>query len=134
VDVRGVLCGIVTSLDVLRAVRPSAGLEIAGVGSLPSRRVGSVMRPGVITLEPTDPILAVVDLVVDTRFHVLPVVRRDARGPVLIGVVPQRLLLSKLFALSRPNQTRQRSRVARPAQSPVKQTITGGNGTASARI
>jgi CBS domain-containing protein len=133
VDVRGVLCGIVTSLDVLRAVRPSARLDIAEMRSLPSRRVGSVMRPGVITLEPTDPICAAVDLMVDTRFHMLPVVRRDARGPVLIGVVPQRLLLSKLLALSRSSQARQRARVARPAQLRVKQIVTENNGAGSAR-
>jgi hypothetical protein len=76
------------------------------------------MRPGVITLEPTDPIVAALDLMIDTRFHMLPVVKRGAQSPILIGVVPQRLLLSKLLATSR--------RLPRPAISRAdRRTLAG---------
>jgi CBS-domain-containing membrane protein len=104
-DGNGVLRGIVTSLDLLRLVRPDASLGMPGMRSLPARRVESVMRPGVITLEPGDPVVAAVDLMVETRLHMVPVVKRDAAGPILIGVVRQRLLLSKMLRLFHSRET-----------------------------
>lgn len=97
VDDEGLLCGIVTSLDLLRAVRPNERLAIPGPRSLAARRVESVMRPGVITLEPTDPIAGAIDLMVETRFHVLPVVKRGREGRIVVGIVHQRNLLRGLF-------------------------------------
>lgn len=101
VDDEGLLCGIVTSLDLLRAVRPDQRHEIPSARSLAARRVESLMRPGVITVEPTDPIAAAIDLMVETRFHVLPVVTRGREGRVVVGVVHQRDLLRGLFGSPR---------------------------------
>jgi len=93
-DAAGMLCGIVTALDVLRLFQ--AGARGPTMRSLLSRRVGTIMRPGVITVEASDPIPAAVDVMVETRFHSLPVVRRKERGPVLVGVLHQRELVAKL--------------------------------------
>lgn len=97
IDAGGILRGIVTPLDLLRAFRPDQGLEMPGAEAFSSRTVETIMRPGVITLEPSDPIPAAVDLMVETRFHALPVVHRQPQGPVLIGMVGQRDLLSTLL-------------------------------------
>jgi len=105
-DAEGVLRGIVTTLDVLRLLQ-SGRRSGASTRVLISRRVETVMHPGVITLEATDPILAAVDLMLETRFHALPVVRREERGPVLVGVVYQRELLTRLVQSSPlPGSTR----------------------------
>lgn len=96
VDAEGYLCGIVTMLDLLRASRPDERMRLPGPEELLSRTVETIMRPGVITLEPADPVPVVVDLMVETRFHALPVVHRQAGGPRLVGMVEQQDLLGTL--------------------------------------
>ena len=103
-DAEGLLCGVVSAVDLLRVLRPDAAVATASPRALSARSIGSVMRPGVITVEPGDPILAAVDLMVETRFHMLPVVRRGTRGPVLVGVVEQRDVLGALWAPARPRR------------------------------
>jgi CBS domain-containing protein len=110
VDSEGFLCGIVTPLDLLRALRPDPTLRAPRRGAALLRTVETIMRPGVYTLEPADPLAAAIDLMLETRFHVLPVVRRDPRGPVLVGVVRQRDLVS---ALLRPQAGRPAERSRR---------------------
>jgi CBS domain-containing protein len=85
----GELCGMVSRVDLLRALRPSRELH-----ALPSEEVGrlpvrEVMRCGVVTVEPEDPLVAAVDLFVDTRLHALPVVRRGGGRPVVVGIITQ---------------------------------------------
>jgi CBS domain-containing protein len=100
-DAEGLLCGVVSAVDLLRVLRPDAAVATASPRAVSARSIGSVMRPGVITVEPGDPILAAADLMVETRFHMLPVVQRGTRGPVLVGVVEQRDVLSALWAPAR---------------------------------
>lgn len=86
---QGELRGMISRVDLLRALRPTRELrlvEAEEVGRLPVR---DLMRRGVVTVEPGDPLVAAVDLFVDSRLHVLPVVRRGAGQPVVIGVVTQ---------------------------------------------
>lgn len=89
VSEQGELCGMVSRVDLLRALRPSRELRVMSgeeAGRLPVR---DVMRCGVVTVEPDDPLVAAVDLFVDTRLHALPVVRRGPGRPVLVGIVTQ---------------------------------------------
>jgi CBS domain-containing membrane protein len=85
----GELRGMVSRVDLLRALRPSRELEVFGAEAVGKVPVREVMRRGVVTVEAEDPIVAAVDLFVDTRLHALPVVRRGAGPPVVIGVVTQ---------------------------------------------
>jgi CBS domain-containing protein len=101
IDTEGLLCGVVSAVDLLRALRPDPTLGTARPRAVSTRSIESVMRPGVITVEPGDPILAAADLMVETRFHMLPVVQRGSRGPVLVGVVEQRDVLGALWAPAR---------------------------------
>jgi signal-transduction protein with cAMP-binding, CBS, and nucleotidyltransferase domain len=91
VDATGVLRGLVTMLDLLRAIPRGEA------GTLPQAQapqtVETVMRPGVITLEEGDRLEAALDLLLETRFHALPVVRRYGHGPELVGMLEQRDLL-----------------------------------------
>ncbi|HEY7505933.1 MAG TPA: CBS domain-containing protein [Gemmatimonadales bacterium] len=93
VDSAGALCGIVTVLDLLRAFRPEGAASASLPRGFASRTVETVMRPGVITLEPTDLLLDALDLLVESRFHALPVVRRYPHGPELVGILEQGDLL-----------------------------------------
>jgi CBS-domain-containing membrane protein len=96
VDSAGTLCGIVTMLDLLRAAAPGEGTPAPSRRSIASRTLETVMRPGVITLEAGDLVGAALDLLIETRFHALPVVRRYGYGPVLVGMLEQRDLLPML--------------------------------------
>jgi CBS domain-containing protein len=93
VDSAGTLCGIVTMLDLLRAAAPREGVPAPSARSVSSRTLETVMRPGVITLEASDTVGAALDLLIETRFHALPVVRRYGHGPELIGMLEQRDLV-----------------------------------------
>jgi CBS-domain-containing membrane protein len=96
VDSAGTLCGIVTMLDLLRAAAPGEGTHGPSPRAFASRTLETVMRPGVITLEAADSVGAALDLLIETRFHALPVVRRYGHGPVLVGMLEQRDLLPVL--------------------------------------
>jgi CBS domain-containing protein len=96
VDSAGTLCGIVTMLDILRVAAPIEAAHTPSPRSIASRTLETVMRPGVITLEATDLVGAALDLLIETRFHALPVVRRYGHGPVLVGMLEQRDLLPVL--------------------------------------
>jgi CBS-domain-containing membrane protein len=101
VDSTGTLCGIVTMLDLLRAAAPREGGRTPSPRSVGARTLETVMRPGVITLEATDRVGAALDLLMETRFHALPVVRRYGHGPELVGMLEQRDLLPLLAGLGR---------------------------------
>jgi CBS domain-containing protein len=93
VDDGHTLSGIVTKLDVLRLLRPDRAFDVSDAHMLSSRRVADIMRHGVVSVEPDDPIVAVADLMVETRLRSLPVVQRKSGGPVLVGIVSQGDLL-----------------------------------------
>lgn len=83
------LCGMVSRVDLLRALRPSRELRLLDPNEVSQLKVRDIMRCGVVTVEPEDPLVAAVDLFVDTRLHSLPVVRRGSGGPVVVGILTQ---------------------------------------------
>jgi CBS domain-containing protein len=85
----GELCGMVSQIDVLRAFRPSRDLALLDLDAVASLRAREVMRYGIVSLEPGDPLVAALDLLVDSRFHTLPVVHRGAGRPVVVGLISQ---------------------------------------------
>lgn len=96
----GELIGIVTKLDVLRLFRPLPGLRIAPQLTVASERVETIMRRGVVNVEAEDPVVAAAELMVATGLRSIPVVRRGAGRPMLVGIVTQGDLLRGLrFAL-----------------------------------
>lgn len=86
---KGELRGMISRVDVLRALRPTREFDVLVAGEIAKLPARELMRRGVVTVEPEDPLVAAVDLFVDTRLHVLPVVRRGPNPPVVIGVVSQ---------------------------------------------
>ena len=93
VDEQGGLCGIVTKLDALRLLRPDRDVRIPGSATLASVTVADIMRPGVLSVEAEDPVAVAADLMVETRLHSLPVVRRRAAQRELVGIVSRGDLL-----------------------------------------
>jgi len=93
VDERGELVGMASRVDLLRALRPSRELSVRPAAELNRLTVRDIMRAGVVTVEPDDPLVAALDLIVDTRLHALPVVRRGPGRPVVVGLVSQGDLL-----------------------------------------
>jgi CBS domain-containing protein len=96
VDQDGTLLGIVTKLDVLRFLRPDPALRIPDLPALARAYVRDIMRSGIVTVEPEDPIVVAADLMVETRLHSLPVVLRRAGEPTLAGMVSRGDLLRGL--------------------------------------
>lgn len=89
VNEAGELCGMASRVDLLRALRPSRELRVNRAEEIAQLSVREIMRCGVVTVEPEDPLVAAVDLFVDTRLHALPVVRRGAGRPIVVGVITQ---------------------------------------------
>ena len=114
VDAGDVLVGIVTKLDMLRALRPAPDLDLHSVQTVTGASVEGIMRPGVVTVEPEDPVAVAADLMVETRLRSLPVVQRSpGAGRVLVGIVSQGDLLRGLrFALAN-------ERIAAGLEAPV---------------
>lgn len=96
VDQDGTLLGIVTKLDVLRFLRPDPTLRIPDLPAVSATHVLDIMRTGIVTVEPEDPIVVAADLMVETRLHSLPVVLRRAGEPTLAGMVSRGDLLRGL--------------------------------------
>lgn len=96
IDEAGAVCGIVTKLDVLRLLRPDWDFDVPDSGVLGTASVADIMRRGVVSVEPEDPIIVAADLMVETRLRSLPVVRRRGGGPELVGIVTQGDLLRGL--------------------------------------
>jgi CBS domain-containing protein len=90
VDGAGVLHGIVTRLDLLkRHVRPY-GRFIAALDEGWVDTVGAIMSRHPITLTPMDPAAKAVQLLVDHRLRLIPVVEESQEGPRLVGVLSRR--------------------------------------------
>ena len=92
-DPGGALRGIVTKLDVLRLFRPDPALRIADYPTLSAAHVADIMRRGIVSVEPDDPLIVAADLMVETRLHSLPVVHRSGTVRNLVGIVSQGDLL-----------------------------------------
>lgn len=88
-DDTNTLVGMVSRVDLLRALRPTRELRIHDAAEVRELEVRDVMRCGVVTVEPEDPLVAAVDLFVDTRLHALPVVRRGSGAPIVVGILTQ---------------------------------------------
>jgi CBS-domain-containing membrane protein len=102
----GTLAGIVTKLDLLRALRPRVPGDEAELERLDAHRVADLMRPGVFTLEPEQSLEAAIDLMVETRLRSLPVVERPRGGaPRLVGMVSQGDVLRALVAPGRASNS-----------------------------
>ena len=86
-DASNVLVGIVTKLDLLRALRPSSDLELPDALEVSGHAVSAIMRPGVVTIEGEDPIGVAADLMVETGLRSIPVVRRGSGRRELVGML-----------------------------------------------
>lgn len=93
---QGVLLGIVTKLDLLRAFRPDPSLESYSVAHVSARLASDVMGRGLVTVEAEDPAVRAADLMVETRLRSLPVVDRKNGRPILVGIVSQGDLIRAL--------------------------------------
>jgi len=93
VDEAGALCGMVSKLDFLRMFRPARRRWLPDLRAVWAERVGDIMSAGLIAVEPGDPVVVAVDLMVETKLRTLPVVERRGGKPVLVGIVSRKDLL-----------------------------------------
>ena len=92
----GVLLGLVTKLDLLRAfAREQANPKAA---DLPAEPASRLMRPGILSIEADNTATSALELMVETRLQSLPVVHRGPGAPVLVGMVSRGDLLRGLVA------------------------------------
>lgn len=102
VDTQGVLVGIVTKLDLLRVFRPNSDRRVPDAAQVEETTAADLMRPGIITLEPDQPLVAAIDLMLQSRLHSLPVVERPHGGPpLLVGILSRGDLLRALAVVPR---------------------------------
>ncbi len=98
VDEAGHLIGVVTKLDVLRAVRPRDRWSDVDVARPVSRTAADLMRRAVMTVEPDDPAVSALDLLLESRVHSVPVVTRARGGPpTVVGMVSRGDLIRAFF-------------------------------------
>jgi CBS domain-containing protein len=96
VDDRGVLCGMISKLDLLCAFRPDKRRGMAGLWALWAERVEEIMSRGIIAVEADEPVVTAVDLMVETRRRSLPVIERRSAGRVVVGMISRKDLLQCL--------------------------------------
>jgi CBS-domain-containing membrane protein len=87
VDGRGLFCGVVTKLDLLRTFRLQLRRWIPDLRLLWAERVEDLMNRGAIAVEPDDSVVVAVDTMIETRARSLPVVERRREGRMLVGIV-----------------------------------------------
>lgn len=92
----GTLRGIVSKLDVLRLLHPDEQFRLPDPKVIGATRVSEIMRPGTLTVEAEDPVVAAAELMVATGRRSLPVVRRGGGWPTLVGIVSRGDLLRAL--------------------------------------
>lgn len=81
------LVGVVTKLDLLRALRPTGERDVAKRARTPEMSVGEIMRASVISVDAEAPIDAAVDAMVETGLRSIPVVLNRGGRPELVGMV-----------------------------------------------
>jgi CBS domain-containing protein len=97
VDEAQVLLGIVTKLDLLRIFRHDRTRLLPDLTALWAERVEDIMRRGVVTLAPDDPVTAAVDRMLSSRLRSLPIVERRGRRNVVVGIVSRGDALGSLI-------------------------------------
>jgi CBS domain-containing protein len=96
VDAQGVPWGIVSKLDLLRAFRPDRRRLMAGLWTLWAERVEEIMNRGILAVEPNDPVVTAVDLMIETGRRSLPVIEHHSAGRVVVGMISRGDLLQCL--------------------------------------
>lgn len=110
-----VLVGIVTKLDVLRALRIDKDLDRHAARDVLRIEVGEIMRPGVVTVDGDLPIDAAADLMLQTELRSLPVVHRGDDGrPRVVGIVSRGDLIRGLRFATHGAADKTRTSVRRP--------------------
>jgi CBS domain-containing protein len=98
-DEKGVLRGIVTKLDLVRALRPTPDVELHSLYSMAQTPVETIMNRGVIALRGGDSLAHAADLMIETRLRSLPVVEPGRNSErMLVGIISQGDLLRALQA------------------------------------
>jgi CBS domain-containing protein len=85
-DAANELVGIVTKVDVLRALRPTRERDVGEGTRRPEISVGEIMRTNVVSVDAEAPIEVAADAMVETGLRSIPVVLGRGR-PELVGMV-----------------------------------------------
>jgi len=91
------LLGIASRVDLLRMLRPNREFSALDVKAVSSQTVRDIMRYGVVTVEPEDPLVTALDLMVETKLHALPVVERQGGNRFVVGLITQEAVLRALL-------------------------------------
>jgi acetoin utilization protein AcuB len=105
VDDHGVLRGVVTKLDVLKMYRPWSGRVTVNVRALWAEHVEDIMSRGLTSVTPEEPVRTALTLMVNCRVRSIPVVQRQTRQPLLVGIVSRNDVLRSLPLGDSPGPT-----------------------------
>jgi CBS domain-containing protein len=81
------LVGIVTKVDLLRVLRPTAEHEVRAPTTTSEMSVGEIMRADVVSVDGEAPIGVAADAMVETGLRSIPVVLDNGGRPQLVGMV-----------------------------------------------
>jgi acetoin utilization protein AcuB len=97
VDERGVLKGVVSDRDLLKALSPYVGSAAENARDLATlnKRVHQIMSRNLITLRPQAPILEAVKLFLEQRISCIPIVNAALKP---VGILSWRDVLKTLLA------------------------------------
>ena len=101
-DGNGVLVGVASQLDLLRAFRSADRIVRPDRRAAVAERVVDVMSRGVVSVGPDDLLSDAIDLMVDFRLHTLPVVEKRMFDCHLLGLVSQKDVLRWLSMVEQP--------------------------------
>ena len=79
-----------TKLDVLKMYRPWSGRITANVRALWAEHVEDIMSRGLTSVTPEERVTTALTLMVNGRLRSIPVVARQTRKPMLVGIVSRK--------------------------------------------
>lgn len=96
VDEHRVLRGVVTTLDILRMFRSPRRRWIPDLRALWAQHAEDIMSRGLVTVRPDDPVVSLVNLMVEYKLRSLPVVDGRPGRARLAGIVSRTDVLTCL--------------------------------------
>lgn len=93
VEEHQILLGVVTKLDLLRMFRPDDRSLIPNLRALRAEKVEDIMARDPVALEPSDPVVKAIDLMLQLNLRAIPITEKTDEGKILRGILTRKDVL-----------------------------------------